>query len=98
MGTTCLIKIYRIKNFIKHFKHYVYGKVKGFWFTRGLTLKFTNLGKALINICFTGVILSYIVTHRNFFSYGLLVAVIMFYIKWLRKIFISKSVADVDKL
>jgi len=87
-----------MKKFINNAYNIVYGKVKGFFFTRDLTHKLSGLVELLFNVCITGIIIDYIITHRNFLSYGLASALTMYYVVWLRKVFVIKKPSELDKI
>ena len=87
-----------MKKFINNAYNIVYGKLKGFFFTRDLTHKLLALVELLFNVCITGIIIDYIITHRNFLSYGLASALTMYYVVWLRKVFVIKKPSELDKI
>ena len=87
-----------MKKFINHAYNIVYGKLKGFFFTRDLTHKLLALVELSFNVCITGIIIDYIITHRNFLSYGLASALTMYYVVWLRKVFVIKKPSELDKI
>lgn len=106
-GTTfcslnCIWKGNEIKKLIKHLFHLVYGKIKGFMFTRDLKSKLTSLSWLTVNIIGTGIIITVILelwnTSYRFLSFGLLSAIIMYYLKWFRKLIAVKTSTEIDKL
>ena len=86
------------KRHIKDGYHILYGKVKGFVFTRDLKRKLGWVLELGFNICITGIIIQYILTHRNFVSYGLASALTMYYVVWLRRVFVAKNHLELDKI
>ena len=86
------------KRHIKDAYNIIYGKVKGFVHTRDLSHRVPTLIERMLNICFTGIIIQYIITNRNFLSYGLASALIMFYVVWLRRVFVAKKQTELDKI
>lgn len=92
-----------MKKFIKHLNNNIIGKVKGYYKTRGLKDKLTNLSWFCFNIIVTGIIITIIIElwsniKFRFISFGLLSAIIMYYLKWLKKLIISRTNNEIDKL
>ena len=52
---------------------------------RQLDKKLKYLFGRLIDVIFTGIILHYAIHHNNFFSYGLVSALFMYYFRWIVK-------------
>ena len=94
----CSIWRCKIVKFIKDAYHIIYGKVKGFIKTRDLKTRTVWLVELGVNICITGFIINYIITHRNFLSYGLASALTMYYIVWLRRVVVAKKPTELDKI
>jgi len=84
--------------FIKDRYHYVNGRVKGYFKTHEIGIHFNIYANYCVNMLITGIIIYYIISYHNFISYGLASALIMYYIKWLRKITLTKDIEEVEKL
>ena len=92
-----LIKV-KIKRFIKEKIGNVIGKIKQYWKQLNLDKNWKMLIEGCFNVLITGIIINYIVIHRNWFSYGLLSIVVMWYLKWFKKLTIARNTEEIDKL
>ena len=81
----------KIEKFIKELSHKLNLAVKGFIISRQLWLKSWKLIIRCGEIAFTGIIVHYTLTHFNWLSSGLAIALIMFYIEWFVKLVKNKE-------
>ena len=72
----------KIKTFIKLKRKYIKSYLAQLENLYGLKDKFKTILSQLFDVCFTGIIIWYIITFRNFFSYGLISALTMYYVAW----------------
>lgn len=57
---------------------------------RDWNAKILPLVGLVINVPFTGLLIWYVIEHRNFVSYGILSALVMYYVEWLVQLIKSK--------
>ena len=93
----------KTKKFINHWKHKMIGKIRGMLVITGLNKAYKQHIIFGLNVLFTGIIIHVIVYYFHsirfrFISYGLLSAIIMYYVKWLWKLRLTKTWFEVDKL
>jgi len=75
----------RIKTFINNKFPKVWNRYANADNEYGLSLKTGIIISYGINVIVTGLIIWYVITSRNFLSYGLVSALIMYYVSWLIK-------------
>lgn len=71
-----------MRKYLKEFPHKLRLRVIAIYVEYGVTQKTIQLLKLTLNVCVTGLIIQYVLENRNFFSYGLLTAILMYYIRW----------------
>lgn len=75
----------RNKKLLKDKYYRVRQRLQTFVSERDLVNKSKTLLGTIINVVITGLLVEYAVEHRNFVSYGLMVALGTFYFKWIVK-------------
>jgi len=76
------IRRVKIERFIKELSYSIKLRIKGFIFSKGFKTKTKELMQYLFNVCITGIIIYYTLTHFNWFSVGLISALTTYYIEW----------------
>jgi len=83
--------------FIKRFSHTISLSVKGYIQERDLISRTKSfIFWFCLNVLGTGLVIHYIIHHTNFIKYGLLSAIVLYYIEWLIKV-IKKPYLDEEK-
>lgn len=98
LASSCSIKYKQVKKYIKEDLYNKYSNSIKYIKTTGFYLNRKAYFVYFLNMLFTGFVLEYILTHFNFLSLGLLSSIIMYYIKWLRKVFLAKSIKEIDNI
>ncbi len=77
------LKIQKIERFINELRHRIILAIKGFIIERELKHKIWELFMLGFNIAITGTLIHYAVYNRNWLSFGLISALVTYYLGWL---------------